>query len=102
MDQRVTPYWFLGKDHAAVGSAGQERPQEAAARPHPGDGAQGRAGAGRAHQRRALARARAAAAACARDRLVIKLIIKKIDKFCLLLVFSLPILSRFDHTGDKS
>lgn len=49
-----------GQNHVAMGSAGQERPQEAAAGPHPGDGAEGRARAAGAQQRRARARARGA------------------------------------------
>lgn len=32
-----------GQDHASMGPTGQERPEEAPARPHSGDGAQGRA-----------------------------------------------------------
>lgn len=67
-----------GEDHVALGPAGQERAEEAAARPHPGDGAQGRAGAHRAHQRRAHPAARAPPAPGRRRRLALRLyLIKK-------------------------
>ena len=39
-----------GQDHVAMGPTGQERPQEATARPHPGNRAQGRARSSGAHK----------------------------------------------------
>lgn len=60
-----------------MGPARQERSKEAPARPHLGDGAQGRARAAGADERRAHAAARASAPARGCRRLALKLTIKK-------------------------
>lgn len=64
---------FIGQNHVAMGPTRQEWAQEAAARPHPGNGAEGRARAVGANQRRAKPGSRTAAASRRCRRLGYKL-----------------------------